>query len=94
MQQGSIHRKCCHFSGRVQGVGFRYTVRNIALQYNVAGYVRNLPDGRVELVMEGPDQEMSYLVDDVSDRMSGYIRAVDQTNLPATGEFHHFYIRQ
>jgi acylphosphatase len=90
----SIHRKCCHFTGRVQGVGFRYTVRNIALQYNVAGYVRNLPDGRVELVMEGPDQEMSYLVDDVSDRMSGYIRAVNQTNLPATGEFHHFYIRQ
>lgn len=93
-ESSSVHRKRCHFTGRVQGVGFRYTVRNIALQYNVAGYVRNLPDGRVELVMEGPDQEMDHLVGDVADRMSGYIREVDQTLLPATGEFNHFSIRQ
>lgn len=95
MQQGSssVHRKCCHFSGRVQGVGFRYTVRNIALQYNVAGYVRNLPDGRVELVIEGPNQDINHLVDDVADRMSDYIRSVDQSTLPATGEFNHFNIR-
>src|SRR5207248_2933045 len=46
------HRRQCLFSGRVQGVGFRYTVKNIALQHNISGYVRNLPDGRVELVME------------------------------------------
>lgn len=95
MQPGSslVHRKCCQFSGKVQGVGFRYTVRNIALQYNVAGYVRNLPDGTVELVMEGPEQQMSHLVDDVQQRMADYIRGVNQQQLPATGEFHHFYIR-
>src|SRR5437762_1172639 len=64
------HRKTCYFSGHVQGVGFRYTVKNIALRHDVGGYVRNLPDGRVELVMEGPDNEMDELVNEVCDRMS------------------------
>lgn len=86
-------RKTCHFSGRVQGVGFRYTVKNIALQYDVQGYVRNLPDGRVELVMEGPDDQLDGLLHDVRDRMQTYIQTVDQQTLPATGEFGHFYIK-
>ena len=55
-------RQTCYFSGRVQGVGFRYTVQNLALQYNVRGYDKNLADGRVELVMEGPENEMKGLV--------------------------------
>lgn len=88
-----MQRKTCHFSGRVQGVGFRYTVKNIALQYDVQGYVRNLPDGRVELVMEGPDDQLDSLLHEVQDRMQPYIRAVDQQCLPATGEFGHFYIK-
>jgi acylphosphatase len=88
-----MHRKTCHFSGRVQGVGFRYTVKNIALQYDVKGYVRNLSDGRVELVMEGPDDQLDGLLHEVQDRMRPYIQDVDQRVLPATGEFGHFYIR-
>jgi len=87
------HRRVYHFSGRVQGVGFRYTVKNIALQYNVLGYVRNLPDGRVELVMEGDESEMDHLVDAVSSKMNGYIQKLDTDVLPANGEFDHFYIR-
>jgi acylphosphatase len=74
-------------------VGFRYTVQNLALQYNVRGYVRNLADGRVELVMEGPDGEMSGLVDDINQKMNGYIKRVDQTTAPATGEFKQFYVK-
>jgi acylphosphatase len=95
MSQSAIdlHRRCCHFLGRVQGVGFRYTVRNLAMQYNVAGYVRNLPDGRVEMVMEGPVQEMDHLLTDVSRKMEGYIRSIDTAEYPATGEFDHFAIR-
>ena len=48
-------RRTSHFSGHVQGVGFRYTVQDLAADFDVRGYVRNLPDGRVELVVEGDD---------------------------------------
>jgi acylphosphatase len=88
-----MHRRTCYFSGRVQGVGFRYTVKNVALQYNVHGFVKNLPDGRVELVMEGPDPDMDQLVHDVNSRMNGFIKHVDQVEDPATGEFQQFLIR-
>ena len=88
-----MHRQTWYFSGRVQGVGFRYTVQNLALQYNVHGFVRNLPDGRVELTMEGPDEDMSHLVDDIKQKMSGFIRQVDRCESPATGEFQQFRIR-
>jgi acylphosphatase len=87
------HRRECRFSGRVQGVGFRYTVTNLAMQYDVGGYVRNLPDGRVELVIEGPDEEMDHLLEDLNRKMDGYIRGVDQTVANATGEFDYFAIR-
>jgi acylphosphatase len=50
-------------SGRVQGVFFRDTCRRLALEGGVAGWVRNLPDGRVEAVFEGPDEEVRRLVD-------------------------------
>jgi acylphosphatase len=46
------------YSGRVQGVGFRYTVKTVAAGFEVAGMVRNLPDGRVELVAEGSGEEL------------------------------------
>ena len=46
------------YSGRVQGVGFRYSVRKVANGFEVAGLVRNLGDGRVELVAEGSKDEL------------------------------------
>ena len=46
------------YSGRVQGVGFRYTVKTVAVGFEITGSVRNLPDGRVELVAEGDDAEL------------------------------------
>jgi acylphosphatase len=49
--------------GRVQGVFFRDTCRRLAEQYGVAGWVRNLPDGRVEAVFEGPAEDVGRLVD-------------------------------
>jgi acylphosphatase len=50
------------FEGRVQGVGFRYTVKNLARGFDVCGGVRNLPDGNVELkVMGEPDEVASFI---------------------------------
>lgn len=48
-----LERRRIYFSGRVQGVGFRYTTERLAKDYEITGYVRNLPDGRVELIVEG-----------------------------------------
>ena len=50
-------------SGRVQGVFFRDTCRRLAERHGVAGWVRNLPDGRVEAVFEGPPEDVRRLVD-------------------------------
>jgi len=85
-------RRHCFFQGRVQGVGFRYTTRTIALAYDVTGFVRNLPDGRVELVAEGPDNQVAAFIDDVTDRMRGYIRESEVQTEPASGQFYQFSI--
>jgi acylphosphatase len=50
-------------SGRVQGVFFRDTCRRLAVQHGVAGWVRNLPDGRVEGVFEGPADDVARLIE-------------------------------
>ncbi len=68
---------CKHvlYSGRVQGVGFRYTVQHLAERFPVAGYVRNLPSGQVELVAEGPVDQVELFLAAVADRMAEYIDA-------------------
>lgn len=88
-----MQRQTVYFSGRVQGVGFRYTVQNLALQYDVRGFVRNAPDGRVQLVMEGPEPQMKELVDSVKRKMDGFIDRVTVETSPATGEFDRFSIK-
>jgi len=50
-------------SGRVQGVFFRDSCRHVAEEHDVGGWVRNLPDGRVEAVFEGPPDDVRLLVD-------------------------------
>jgi acylphosphatase len=50
-------------TGRVQGVFYRDTCRRMAERHGVSGWVRNLPDGSVEAVFEGPDEDVRQLVD-------------------------------
>ena len=50
-------------SGRVQGVFFRHTCQEVAREHGVSGWVRNLPDGSVEAVFEGPDEDVRRLVE-------------------------------
>jgi acylphosphatase len=66
-------RKRVLYCGRVQGVGFRYTARQLAQGFAVAGHVRNLHDGSVELVAEGAPDQVDGLLATVARRMAGYI---------------------
>jgi len=54
------------YEGHVQGVGFRFTVRHIAKGFDVTGWVRNLPDGRVELQVAGDADEVRAFLDQVA----------------------------
>jgi acylphosphatase len=73
------------YVGRVQGVGFRYTALRIARGFSIAGYVRNLRDGRVELVAEGEAAEVSAFVTAVNGRWSGSITDITATDALAEG---------
>ena len=75
-------RRCVHFSGRVQGVGFRYTCQSLARDFDVAGFVCNLPDGRVQLVVEGESQEVDSFLTAISREMGSYIRDVNTESEP------------
>ncbi len=82
------------FSGRVQGVGFRFRTLGIMRRHPaIKGFVRNLPDGRVELVLEGLKRETCEVLAEVEREMADYIESFDSTSHPATGEFDGFDIR-
>ncbi len=66
-------RKRVTYSGRVQGVGFRYTAIHVAASFPIAGYVRNLPNGNVELVAEGPAEDVDAFLSRLAEQMAGYI---------------------
>ena len=82
------------WSGRVQGVGFRYTTESVALELGVTGWVRNLPDGRVEALAEGPEKALKTLLERIaSGPMKGYLRGVEIHWGSPTGEFDDFQVR-
>ena len=54
-----------HYSGRVQGVGFRYTAEGLALKLRLTGWVKNLTDGRVEIICEGPKETIDTLLEQI-----------------------------
>ena len=78
-------RRVVRFSGRVQGVGFRWTTRRVASGFNVAGTVENLRDGRVELVLEGAPAEATACVAAVEAAMEGHIDLREAEDGPPQG---------
>jgi acylphosphatase len=86
-------RKIAQYSGHVQGVGFRATVVHTARGYDVTGYVRNLPSGNVEILVEGERDEVGAFLDAVADRMRDYIRHVEVTDAAAGGQYTRFEIQ-
>lgn len=61
------------YSGQVQGVGFRYRCRNIAENFSLRGWVKNLPDGRVELIAQGEKETIEDFLDRLESSFQGYI---------------------
>ena len=72
-----------YYSGRVQGVGFRYTAWNVARGFDVVGYVRNLPDGRVELLAEGAPAEIEGFLRAIRETLDRYIRDISVEPCPS-----------
>jgi len=88
----ALRRLVAIFSGAVHGVGFRYTTFRIAASCQVTGTVRNLPDGTVELVAEGDEDEVRAFLRKVRSSMSGYIRHSRESWRPAEGGYADFRI--
>jgi acylphosphatase len=82
-----------HFKGNVQGVGFRWTTRRAAADHAVTGYVKNLPDGRVELYVEGDPAEIDSFLEQVRRDLGQHIRGETTQTGPASGRFSGFEIR-
>lgn len=81
------------YTGRVQGVGFRMTVRQLACGYDVTGTVRNLTDGRVELIAEGAKAELKdFLTGIAESELSGFIDKQHETWSKPQGNIRGFSI--
>ena len=78
------------FTGRVQGVGFRYTAQRMAKEQKLSGWVKNLSDGRVEMVVEGPRDKIDHLIFKIEGHFT--ITKKDSDWLPARGQFTDFDI--
>lgn len=85
-------RRSVSFRGNVQGVGFRYTTRTIAAGFPVTGFVRNLADGSVELVVEATRKAADDFVAEVRQVMRNYITDVSIKDESFRGEFNSFEI--
>jgi acylphosphatase len=87
----SRQRMTVFYSGRVQGVGFRYTVKSITPGFEITGTVRNLGDGRVEMTAEGERGELDAFRKAVRESGLGrLIQREEEAFGPATGEIRGF----
>lgn len=82
------------FHGRVQGVGFRYTTAAIARRHPVVGFVRNLPDGSVELVAEADSSVLDQFLADIASEFAGNIRQQEVHEAVCNEKFARFEIRR
>jgi acylphosphatase len=90
----SAQKASVHISGEVQGVGFRYTTRRLAARFEVNGWVKNLPDGRVALEAEGRPEELDRFFTAIkTSRLGPNITRWEETSGPATGTESGFDVR-
>ncbi len=81
------------FSGRVQGVGFRWTACRIAERFEIAGWVRNEPDGTVRCVAQGEVREVDAFVEAVQEAMAGNITDTMTSHRVGRGDLDGFTIQ-
>jgi len=82
------------YRGRVQGIGFRYTTASIAKRYPVVGYVKNLPDGSVELVADAGGHVLEQFLGDILREFADYVRQYDVQIVPSDETLEAFEIRR
>ncbi len=81
------------FSGRVQGVGFRFTAHRIANNFGLTGFVRNLPDCRVEILVQGSPADIEICLENIRETFSGYIKDTQIEQVPLNSKYERFDIR-
>jgi len=80
------------FVGRVQGVGFRFTAFHKANRYKLTGFVRNCPDGTVEMLAQGPAADIDDCIREIKGSFSGYIRETKIEEIPLESQYREFRI--
>jgi acylphosphatase len=80
------------FSGRVQGVGFRYTAQRIASRCGLTGYVRNDHGGSVEMLAQGQPEDIADCIRDIKDTFGAYVRDVRENEVPLDPRYNSFEI--
>jgi len=80
------------FTGRVQGVGFRFTAYDIAHRRQLTGFVRNVPDGTVEMLAQGRPEDVDDCIQDIEEYFAGYIREARIEEIPSNPKYKDFKI--
>ena len=80
------------FIGRVQGVGFRFTAQRIACRYSLAGFVRNMPNGSVEMFAQGHPDDIDDCLGDLQESFANYIRETKIEDIPSDPRYKEFNI--
>ncbi len=80
------------FTGRVQGVGFRFTARRAASRRQLTGYVRNMPNGSVEMLAQGRPEDVDDCIQDIKEYFAGYLKETKIEEIPPDPRYTDFKI--
>jgi len=80
------------FTGRVQGVGFRFTARRAASRRQLTGFVRNVPNGAVEMLAQGRSEDIDDCIQDLKEYFAGYLKETRIEEIPPDPKYSDFKI--